>query len=95
MTEDFKKWLLRLAGYEESIPKETAWEILVVDILIKAMWAINREGSGYGLTGIEMDASEIIVVYNLKEKAFPYSDHNNSEQQALEKAIEYIFEQTK
>ena len=63
---------------------------LSLEILIKAMWAINRERKYL----IQIDAHCVYVKGNnkaLKNFTFRFSDYNNnSEQEALTAALEYI-----
>jgi len=97
MKEDFKKWLCELA--EEPYDCVAGFlghkdhDMENIFILIKAMWAINREGKWL----ILISASDIDITRSekYKSKLFSYKNHNNSEQQALEKALEYIYEQDK
>ncbi len=94
MIEDFKKRLCKKAGlmnYYLVNNVRTDNEELI--LLIKAMWAINREGKWH----IKME-NYCIAFYSYmakeyKEIIFKYKDHNNSEQEALQKALEYIYEQ--
>ena len=66
---------------------------ITLKILIKAMWAINSDSRKHRkYIEIDMMSNGIVVGYPLKDnKTFIYSEHNNSEQKALEKALEYIW----
>lgn len=77
---------------EEDCFEKDETDILL--ILIKAMWAINREES----FKLQIEFNRILIsgMYNGSSyfKEFLYKDYN-SEQQALEKALEYIYKQDK
>jgi hypothetical protein len=94
MTEDFKKWLCEKAGIEDDEVEELLPHSFL-EILIKAMFAIIRKGKWLVLLG-SMDVT-ICELGKLSPSSiqFYYSDHNNSEQEALTKALEYIFGQEK
>lgn len=92
MKEDFKQWLCELSKYDftrvEHLPY---WRQEELKILIKAMWAINRAGGV-----IEMGLLEVYVqLANTDSVYFEYKKHKNSEQEALTKALEYIYKETK
>lgn len=99
MTEEFKKWLCVLGGdYDYSKLKELQYhgdfESNILSILIKAMWAINREGKWAIL--MWNDYIEIFCIEKQSDDIdFFYKDYNNSELKVLTKAIEYIWEHTK
>lgn len=109
MTDDFKKWLCELAGIEynyffESFPdKNKAWGGFELIILVKAMWAINRaysrrEGEycikdNTHFRNITPCFSIVHDYIDLEENSIYLQDHNNSEQEALTAALEYIYEQ--
>ena len=70
---------------------------ITIEILIKAMWAINRE---YNNLHITMNANFIMASWHEDSdgewyEQFWYNEYNNSEQQALEAALIYILEQEK
>ena len=104
MTEDFKKWLCDLAGikYWTVIDRYgNSWEENIsLEILIKAMWTINRqEGSKYKIRlediycfTVTNEWSDSVAVTDVD---FYFKDYNNSEQEALTAALEYIFKETK
>ncbi len=92
MTDDFRKWLCEITGIETN----EYWSEL--ELLIKAMWAINREAEEKrniydGYYWIEQGIKAYIVKCNSNIKTFYYEDYNNSEQQTLEKTLEYIYKQ--
>ena len=104
MTNEFKHWLHRKSGVEfpsfawkESLNKYTP----PVDVLIKAMWAINssyREGKSFWAIQDNTYLRNVTEGFNViylasNREVFFLQDHNNSEQQALEKALEYFYEQ--
>lgn len=87
MKEGFKEWLCELAEFKF----EYYDHIGLLYILVKAMWAINREGI-YRIW-ILHDRVELYNGYTkVIEEWFFFKKYNNSEQQALEKALEYIYE---
>lgn len=96
MKEDFKKWLCEKAGHKpehvRGFIKYDA-QTLTLYIFLKAMWAINREDK----FDIKMDSNKIVVYcrFIVDRRYFHYHKHNNSEQEALEKALEYIYENEK
>ena len=89
--EDFKKWLIEKANYDNKCKILTENELLLT--LIQAMFVINRE-RGYFRVSI---GQECIHVGHDEDdgKYFYPSEYNNSEIQALEKALEYIWEHEK
>jgi hypothetical protein len=94
MKEEFKKWLCEKAGYNYNAwGKPCPYDIHDIKILIKAMWAINRETRDdyirYGPTGFSRCYYD---VEDMGMTRFDIKDHNNSEQQALEAALKYIWE---
>ena len=93
MTEDCKKWLCELAEYGpwiwDALPEEA--DDVRLAILIKAMWAINREGKWW--ITMYPHGIHLKLPHRGKGKDFEYKDYNNSETEALAKALEYIFEQ--
>jgi hypothetical protein len=96
MNEDFKKWLCEKAEYNYYLEYEQQPIIdRTLEILIKAMWAINREDKrvynitmtvgGTYLSKIGSKFPDFVF--------FRQADRNNSETEALTAALEYIFEQ--
>jgi len=113
MKTEFKKFLCELAGvkYEQcKYPHSLCYDCniceadegmtkVTLEILIKAMFAINRDiEKGYFVTFVN---GECVAIYrntcgmNFMKKLFPFSDHNNSEQEALTAALQYIFDNKK
>ena len=85
MKEDFFNWVTKKAG---------CWNangIITLEILIQAMFAINREDKWY----IKIDDEHVYCAKNktMTNKEFFYTEYNNSEIETLEKALEYIWEQ--
>lgn len=83
----FKEWVCKKAGIsdyycDEWEDNKQANEDEIV-YLMKAMWAINRES----IIHMYMDFWKIHVGMS---KEFLYEDYNNSEVEALTKALEYI-----
>jgi hypothetical protein len=104
MKEEFKKWLCEKAstgcyvnelGVLVNLDGFSADENEVLATLIKAMWAINRDDSIFEIFMPETDkyTASVFENNNWHDVDFFFSDHNNSEQTALEKALEYVFEQ--
>ena len=104
MTDDFKKWCSEKADYKVPMVYISRFNEKPLVTLIKAMWNINREHSkGSNKYFIQdntyfynMDTSFCLYdkSFNTKSrlvKRFMLKDYNNSEQQALEKALEYIY----
>jgi hypothetical protein len=94
MNNGFKKWVCN-KGNDGIIPTvngkpltETDGDI-PVNILIKAMWAINRHSHLYIM---QMRSDYIELLYR---KDFYYVDHNDSEIEALTACLKYIDEQEK
>lgn len=88
MSEDFKKWLCDKSKFD--IAHWLLNEHEELSLLIKAMWAINREGKWEIISDkVSLDISDKHGDFCI---SFYYSDHNNSEQEALTKALEYIFD---
>ena len=98
MKEEFKKWLCEKAKeeYKTIIDRhyytgKPIYRInkITLETLIKAMWAINREGEW----NIKLD-SHCIVFHSRKDYCDDMYDFTEySEQKALKKALEYIYEQ--
>lgn len=98
---DFNKWVAEKAGVKYHDKPYFVWDSdksqieyppteITLEILIKAMWAINRRG--YWCVEMFKDA---IGICNKEPgyddiKEFKYKDHNNSEMEALKAALEYI-----
>lgn len=96
MIEDFKKWLCKKAGLKDWIANiKFENEILPLEILIKAMWTINRESDiSYSIINYE----ERFAVAKIGTRCLEYFDfrkYNDSEQQALEAVLKYIFDKEK
>ena len=91
MNEDYKKWLCELAemNYRFVVPTS-------IEILIKAMWAINRECYDKGGFCIcSSTGGDYYIHFNEFQRViFTRKDHNNSEQEALQASLEYIFKET-
>ena len=93
MKEGFERFIANKCSYPiDDIPPDyqpNGWD------LIKAMWAINREGNK-DWTSIKMRWDGFSVrIHDLFGKTFEYRNHNNSELEALTKALEYIYENTR
>lgn len=89
MTEDFKKWLYKtIHGEYITLLFKRGAEL---ELLIKAMWAINREGKWW--ITIYPHGIHLKLPHRGKGKDFEYKQHNNSETEALTKALEYIYKQ--
>lgn len=91
MKEGFEKWLCKKTGIGEYYI-DPVNKLDILPLLIKAMWAINREGKYH----IIINSEEIkVTVRNTWDDDecgyFRYEDY--PEQQALEKALGYIYEQ--
>jgi len=66
-------------------------------ILIKAMWAINRDdNSRYKIRSEDISCFTVTDEWNdslgVSDKDFYFTDHNNSETEALTSALKYIFD---
>ena len=101
MNEDFKKWLCEKANEKYVVDEDGNFanyysQMSVLELLIRSMWAINREkewkisydpdfGLSYHLYGIKYRVN----------KGFYVRDYNDSEQTALTKALEYIYQESK
>jgi hypothetical protein len=64
--------------------------------MIKAIWAINREGKWF----ITMSNTQFLIMKTegkglSLEAGFDYKYHNNSEIEAMKAALLYIYEQEK
>jgi hypothetical protein len=68
---------------------------ITLEILIKAMWAINRRAvkeSGFCICS--STGGDFYVYYGKYQRAaYPRKDHNNSELEALTAALTYIYQQ--
>ncbi len=99
MTEECKKWVLELADSALSIGTrcKPGYEINTIAILIKAMWAINREKKWR----MDINSNYVGVYTNLSfnhfekmdlNQEFRFRDFFNSEQKALQSALQHIFD---
>jgi len=89
LEENFVKWIIKVSNLNTK-PIHTGQSNL--EILIKAMFALNREGKW----AIMIHPNEVIVYrqsFSGKDIIFLIKDHNNSELEALTKALQYIYEQ--
>ena len=91
MDDGFKKWLCEKGC---SLYTYGLYDKMLTDaqlaILIKAMWAVNREGKGIE---INLESERVYVSLIQDHDYFYFKDHNNSEQEALTKALEYVWKQ--
>lgn len=90
MKTDFEKWLCKKADVIFMLPRSIKGSAhprkITLEILINAMWNINKEGE-YNIT---MNNIGIWVFKNDKVIKCVYK---NSEKETLEKALKYIYEQ--
>jgi len=89
MTElSYNDWIKKLSGDKDNIINGCHRDLAR---LIKAMWAINREGKWT----IWMNEDYIRVKFHALHSfyRFFYRDYDNSEIEALEAALQYIYEQ--
>ena len=94
MNEDFKKWVCEKANIDEKLVYGCDYRF--IGVLIKAMWAINRKGKWeISIFPQAIHIGKVLFFANEDDILFKYKDHNNSEQEALEKALEYIYEKEK
>lgn len=94
MKEKFKKWICKLISIKYRTIDDGYGEVYDIEILIKAMWKINRDGEWQ----IHSNVSSYYVSQKYRgkiDKWFHFEEHNNSELEALTKALEYIWENTK
>ena len=93
MTEEHKKKLCHLAGFDEKFIQPETWVDYDLEILIKAMWAINRNNSGKTFCIIMSFLYVEVISQEIKysQKTFDYRDYN-SEQEALQAALLYILD---
>lgn len=100
MNTEFKKWLCKKAGDNGPAPlTDRCWELFnpSLEILIKAMWAINKEFKRYL---IYMNESQIHVWDSdgdtrYSGEYFSFILFNWSEEKALEAALGYIWKKTR
>lgn len=93
MTEDFKQWVCQNAGIDR-----LHYPHLELEILIKAMWSINRGGEwniDMDYFGLSICKSEAVSQDTTYEAQFHYKDHNSSELEALTKALQYVMDNSK
>lgn len=93
MTEDFKKWLCELAGISSN-GIFTVDTIIGIGVLIKAMWAINSKWDNViNFHSVAIMPTAVVVYHPDMMKNMIYKYVEYSEQKALEKALQYIWEQ--
>ena len=93
MDEEFRNWLCELTEIEYT--KNLFFDYSKLELLIKAMWAINKK---YENISIEVTKNEImvhIVHHGLFPYSFPYIVDKKPEEKALESALKYIYEEVK
>jgi len=94
MSEEFKKWLCEKAELNQaqgcSILFHFGDDVITEYTLIKAMWAINRCSEWE----IMADKYGFNINCSRGHKSFFILEYN-SEQEALTKALEYIYNNTK
>ena len=106
MTEDFKEWLCKKAGYlPENLNGTITYDDkeLVLAILIKAMWVINKarskDNDNYCIQDntYHYNTSPCFCVLKGTKlvSSFYLYIHNDSEQDALTAALEYIYKEEK
>ena len=112
MKEEFEKWLCELVGVElkyinnnnsESILHRRVGlsdcyttDLITLEILIKAMWAINRDINTIYSIKQNVDNSYSVFPGGITHrKDFLPSDHNSSEQEALTAALIYVLDNEK
>ncbi len=99
MTDKVKQRLCELSAvdYQNLIFRERLKEVSKAEwigILIKAMWAINREKGKLKVSqDIDNDYYVVSSLNTLNTIPFLKDKYNNSEQQALAAALEYIINQ--
>jgi len=95
--QEYKLWLCELASDNDYDYSEQDIKHIELEILIKAMWAINRkDGTDWN---IKMDQEDVTVyVWNSHSwdcaKSCDYEAYENSEQKALDQALRYIYSET-
>jgi hypothetical protein len=98
MTPDTKKKICKLAGVsytfiacddymgtEERVKRE-----ITLDILMRAVFAINREDRYTPEIIISSGKIRVEPMDSSKARNFFYCDYNNNETQALSSAVEYV-----
>lgn len=97
MSESFKEWLCKLSGIDNADKVSNIDSLMnsrgYLEILIKAMWAINKLKRSPHRIVLEENSVQISE-YNqgMNVKYFNYNLYDNNEQKALETALQYIFD---
>jgi hypothetical protein len=97
--KDFNKWVCELVGVDypcnRCIPdqisgcRDCGFKI-TLEILIKAMWAINKDSNQWAII---LKPFKVELIDSLQgDREFSFSLYNGSEQTALKKALEYVME---
>lgn len=104
MDEGFKKWLVKKAGRDTTPGKDFIALMEVIEpsleTLIRCMWAVNRESKNKCLSWfiqqVYCNKGLSFAVFKISEvvKFFYLCDHNDSEQEALTAALNYIYKET-
>ena len=92
--EEFREWMFKKANTNESyFIREYKYDII---LYMRVMFAINRERK---IVSIGMAEDSSFHVYGktniIAIKSFRKEDHNNSELQALEKALKFVKKEMK
>ncbi len=93
MKTEFKKWACGLAdsAFKPELLGNKDYSVNTIAILIKAMWAINRNNKFFMI----MDGYQILVDTGEHNEHFNFAEHDNSEQAALMAALNHIYQETK
>lgn len=93
MKAEFKKFLCEIAGFDYDYRYFENQAVLhcELEILIKAMWAINDSDLKYNIT-MSTDNHYLVWLY---EQECLKRCKNIDKQQALTAALEYIYKETK
>lgn len=95
--EKYKQWVCKLSGYDyQRVEHLPYWRQVESDILLKAMFAINRDKNID--VCMSCNTNNVFTVYfgtefnDVGVEKFG-EDHNNSEKQSLDAALKEIFKQ--
>ena len=101
MNKDFKEWLCKLTGtqYQDLKAEHLCEYDIELEVLIKAMWAINKkynENCNKGFCIKQNDLLNAYIAINEMNDTTELSDYywftDNSEQRCLILALKYIYE---
>lgn len=92
MNDIFKEWCYHKVYPTQHIPVNLK---LNLELLIKTMWQINREGKWFITNDFDNNyavRNHMEICLSTEREYFLKKDYNNSEQKALTESLKYIYD---